>query len=351
MIKFDRYYTPSDVAQDIVSKFVTHAPNICVDSTCGSGELLSAISNNFNDTMCFGIDKDTQAISRLRMDRPHWNLTVADLFKKRASGVAKRVTEKGRCDLLVLNPPFSMENRNFISTKYRGFELRSSVAMAHILRSIELFSPIDGALIIVPESLQYSTVDKLAREKLDESYKFEAVASLPRKTFKGANVQANVIKLSRRQIFDVDKKEESPQSKHSEVEFVRGNLQVHNAKPDADGIPFIHSTSFKILKSEKDLDKFPRVSPYNPQSQLGWALLIPRVGVPRQEYLRILNLTQRIQLSDCVIAITCPTLKQAEQLHHTIKANWSEFFNLYTGTGARYVTLERLREWFYRKVS
>ena len=77
----------------------------------------------------------------------------------------------------------------------------------------------------------------------------------------------------------------------------------------------------------------------------GYGVLIPRVCNPNVEKVVVMEKEECI-LSDCVVLLQTRTKKEAVQLKHHLVDNWEEFKKNYVGTGARYVTMERLRAYF-----
>ena len=77
----------------------------------------------------------------------------------------------------------------------------------------------------------------------------------------------------------------------------------------------------------------------------GYGVLIPRVCNPNKEKVVLLKKEECV-LSDCVVLLKTRTKRQAEQLKTYLVDNWAEFTKIYVGTGARYVTMERLKEYF-----
>jgi hypothetical protein len=74
----------------------------------------------------------------------------------------------------------------------------------------------------------------------------------------------------------------------------------------------------------------------------GMALLLPRVGIPLSAPL-VISLRNTVQLSDCVIALCFEEELVANDWQRVVAAAWPRLTQLYRGTGARYVTVRRLR--------
>jgi hypothetical protein len=75
----------------------------------------------------------------------------------------------------------------------------------------------------------------------------------------------------------------------------------------------------------------------------GPALLIHRIGQPSAKKICIISSNEVYALSDCVIGIKSRTIKECQQLKKIIIDHWNDFSNLYKGTGAKYITIERLK--------
>lgn len=150
MFELDQYYTPKEVAEDLVANLGFGTPKVCVDSACGEGSLLRAASRAFKTVSCVGVDKDRNAITRLRRRHPDWILSVADILIPGTVRWPQRGLASPRCDLLLLNPPFSLRAIKYVLIRWKGEVICCSVAMAHVLRSIDLFPPALGIAAIVP---------------------------------------------------------------------------------------------------------------------------------------------------------------------------------------------------------
>ncbi len=344
-LDLDQYYTPESVARRMLEYAALPAtPSVCADSTCGNGRLLRAANDVFGGVECVGIDRDRRTITALRRNNPDWLLTVGDLLNRKRYGRQFAEFIPPTVDLLVLNPPFSQGNKKSVDITYRGDSFKGSVAMAYLLRSIELFNPTHGAVAIVPESLMYSETDEFSRKLLSESFSIQRIADLHSCTFRGA--RANAIAVQILPSGDpVVTKQFTSLRKPLRIRLTRGGLPVHIMKRSPRGIPFVHSTEIrKILNGANESD-FLLTEDCLKGRIVGWAILIPRVGVAEKGLVQAVNIRLPIQLSDCVIALECKNKLVAQELETRIHESWDDFRDLYKGTGARYVTMSRLSAW------
>ncbi|MGE6531083.1 hypothetical protein ACQKEM_19095 [Pseudomonas sp. NPDC077382] len=252
--------------------------------------------------------------------------------------------KRNSVDLLVLNPPFSHGKTKSVDIHFAGKEMKGSIAMAHLLRSFELFQPTLGAIVIAPESLLYSDTDQFARQTLEEHYQFQKIAELKRCTFHRARVQASVVQIS------PGPRQALPQeTRHSSVviqtTILRGSLPVHLNVSDPAGVPFLHSTDIRKVVISGSTLELSKTSTIAKGRTKGWVILIPRVGVPDIQFVKAIKLETTVQLSDCVIALEFQNKANAMKAERRIHSRWGDFVQIYRGTGARYVTISRLNIW------
>jgi len=284
----------------------------------------------------------------LRRFHPDWALSVADVLQPHSCRRAVALQNTGPCDLLLLNPPFSLHGAKRVSVEFEGEATWSSVAMAHIMRSLTLFEPRQGAIAIVPESLMFSDTDALAREKLSEFYSLEVIESLPRTTFFGVRANALVVRLSHGgRVGHTDERRPCclPEKIREGLVIVRGGLPRFEASYAHEGLPYVHTTDFRDARVEATLVTLPRVTPIGRGVVTGSVILVPRVGLPKRATTMATYLRRKVQLSDCVIAIRFPSIRDARACEAALHKHWESFEGLYRGTGARYVTVHRLERW------
>lgn len=341
----DRYYTPEGVARSALERATLSYPTrVCADSTCGTGRLLHAANDVFGPVQCIGIDRDRKAIASLRQKNPNWILTVGDLLSERSYGAIFSKIIPKHVDLLVLNPPFSHGKRKFVAINFRGNQLKGSVAMAHLLKSFEIFSPTQGAIVIVPESLLYSETDFEARSILAEDYSVRKIVDLESCTFRGARAHASIVQISSAEQEIVSEAPQSPERKIF-ISITRGGLPVHIMNQSRGGVPYVHSTDIRKVVTGGTISCFRQTQDIAEGRIIGWSILIPRVGMPKRDLIRAVKIENPVQLSDCVIALEFTAKAAAKQVERRILASWDEFRKIYRGTGARYLTLSRLRTW------
>lgn len=343
LANLDQYFTPESVAQRIVEAVEPSSESLlCVDPTCGSGNLLVACETVLADAACVGIDRDVRVIRNLRKAYPHWRLSVADLLSDRSLKSATVFRDMPPVSLLTLNPPFSQGGRKSLGLVFGGEQLRVSAAMGYVLRSLEVFRPQLGAVAILPESLMYSEIDREARAAISARFAIRELFELRSSTFRGARARTVAVKILPSEACPVPALQNGQLAQHS-LKLVRGNLPVHDAKFGRSGASFIHTTDLADLIA--GMSVLRRTGAMCKRSVSGWQLLLPRVGMPKEHLVAPVFLRQRSELSDCVLGLGAD-VRVLERAAKIIRKDWAQFSSLYRGTGARYITVARLVDWF-----
>jgi predicted RNA methylase len=350
-IELDQYFTPEKTASILLEKASFTDPEYCLDPTCGSGNLLSAANKVHESTKCIGIDRDRKIITKLRKENPNWLLSVADM-QSESSYMRTLVASNFKvCDALLLNPPFSQVKSKHLDINYKSSQFKCSVAMSYIMKSLELFSPVQGALVIAPESLLYSELDEQARDYLAKEYNFQSICNLENKTFRGAKVHASVFKLLPRLEKPESKAVFRTADKEIKASIVRGGAQVHIVNQTrhygVDSVPFIHTKMLPKL-FEQGVDEKKRTIVKVSGRIQGYCIVLPRVGVPKRDFTKTIKIEEEVQLSDCIFAIQ-GEYHDLKSIEMRINHHWQEFYDLYKGTGARYITLSKLKRWLITK--
>jgi hypothetical protein len=126
------------------------------------------------------------------------------------------------------------------------------------------------------------------------------------------------------------------------VQIVRGVVPMHHALNGWAGgaFPFVHTTDLQedvILSGTRYVRVCRRFV-------MGPAVLLPRVGEPKATKCVLYLGQKKLVLSDCVYALQCESVSDAETLRAILLDAWESVDRSFTGTCARHITLFRLRE-------
>lgn len=345
MLGPDSYYTPESLAEKLLS-YVQGAPTTAADFCVGDGGLLVAAVNRFPNVSCFGIDISHEVIKGLKKKQPEWTLCECDFKDERA---IKRVgfLKRNKMQLITLNPPFTCRGSRVEHVMLDGEEYNVSKALSFVVASLPYLAE-DGELYaILPISCVYSEKDSKCWQHLQIYYNAQLLERVDRVYFSGkCSPNIAIVYFGRR-----------PYNKHREalaneewcsslkvLDIIRGNLSTCVAKiveETNEGIRYIHTTNLR--KGQLTETKHVMQTEFN--CIIGNGVLIPRVCNPNPEKIVVFD-GEKSVLSDCVVFLKTRTLKQANDLRIYLLNNWKEFSALYIGTGARYVTVRKLKEVF-----
>ncbi len=347
VLPLDQFFTPSQVADRVVRAADIDTIKSCLDPNCGAGNLLQACAEAFPDVRCFGIDKDSRAVAELKRRYPLWRLATADILLPSAGRRSAVWQAAVGSDCILVNPPFSMAKTKGIWVYYEDRLIRCSVAMGHVLTTLNVFQPRGGGAAIVPESLMHSELDDLARRQLESKYSMEVIEGLKNCTFRGARANALIVRIRPKKGSDRRPALRRRNGPRIQPEIVRGGLPLFQAERGSRGaLPLVHTTHLGVVRERPHLVKsLARVRPITRGVVTGPVILIPRVGVPLPAVAKAVTLPCKVQLSDCVIALCFKSTRAARAFAQAIEKEWRSFAAIYRGTGARYTTMRALSMW------
>ncbi|NBD08026.1 N-6 DNA methylase [Corallococcus silvisoli] len=347
----DRYYTPVDVAERLAMAFRCFDVSVVIDPACGDGRLLAAAAKVFPAASLLGIDVDRSAIRKLRLRQPSWIVSNANMLSQQSRRRSVVGSTDLKCDLVVANPPFSMGPSKGCFFEYGGGVFRASLAMRYLLESVFFFRPSVGFAAVLPESSAYSVMDAEARACLDQFYSWAVVERLPRTAFAGTRARSILVigwnkgrigpRLARTSL--------AKRKTIGHEKLVRGGLPMHEAREWKFGIPFLHTTALVPLGAG-GAGFLPQVFPIGRGIVMGPAVAFPRIGEIGKGQVVVIPAGLRVQLSDCVMAVRADTASDAARIRKTILSRWDGFAALFKGTGARYVTVDRMVAWLDEQV-
>ena len=341
----DAYYTPDGLAGKLLS-FAVDTPRTAIDFCVGDGGLLKATEQRFKDIACFGIDISDEVIDGLAKRQPSWSLAQCD-FRDREALALIPFLQGATFDLIVLNPPFTCRGSSIEKVTIGDEEYHVSTAMSFIVGALPYLSEEGAIYAILPVGCVYSQKDRKCWEYLKREYNACVLTEVQKAYFNKKCTPNIVLVYLGRATYPHWEGQEEAGLETAPVELQgisRGRLGVYEMKRVKVGkkqIPFIHTTNMRngvlvdVGYTKEGLKEAVK----------GNGVLIPRVCNPNKDKIVVYDGREAI-LSDCVVLLQTRTKKQAVQLKRHILKNWEEFKKIYVGTGARYVTMERLRAYF-----
>ena len=341
----DAYYTPAGLASRLLSYALDH-PRTAIDFCVGDGGLLIAAEEKFPGITCYGVDISDEVIASLMARQPLWHLAHCDF--KDSKALSKIPFLKGtKFDLIVLNPPFTCRGSSLNKAFIGEDEYHVSTAMRFLVGALPYLSDNGSIYAILPITCVYSEKDRKCWQYLEENYNACVLAEVHKAWFKG-KCAPNIVLVYLGRVpypgLNVRQANGVGNIGFSLKGIKRGRLGVYEMKKIAAGedrLPYIHTTNMR----DGALVNVSYTRRGVKESVKGYGLLIPRVCNPSVGKLVVYGKEECI-LSDCVVLLQTRSLQQAERLKSYLVAHWDEFKKNYVGTGARYITMERLRAYF-----
>ncbi len=339
----DSFYTSTYLADILVNYIDEIEINSVVDFCVGGGELLRSAQSKWKNVEIYGTDISIDAISLLEEKHPDWKVEYCDFIDEN-SRINCKILEDRRFDLILLNPPFTCKGSTIHKAKFEGVDYNVSTAMLFLLESISYLTSNGIIYAILPISVAYSQKDSKIWNVLEQKYNLTILEERDKQYFKDC-YPPNIIIVSLNDFRFKKKKDiRKPIELSVKIEtIIRGQLSMNEIIEDSTSAKLlIHSTN---LRNNQIVDASFKVKTNN-QLIYGPGVVIHRVGNPKPTKICTLKKSEKYVLSDCLIFIKTVTQLDANELKKYIILNWSSFEKLYKGTGAKYITLNRLKDYF-----
>ena len=338
---YDSHYTPSDLADYLVSHIKKRNVKTIADFCVGEGILLKAAKKKWNNATFYGNDISIEVIKILRKNNPEWILENCDFLNSTSKN--KKMLFNRNFDIILLNPPFSCRGSIKKSLIFDNKEFTTSTAMAFFIESINYLNKNRVLYAIMPQSVAYSQKDEKIRNYLYEKYNFIIINEINKQAFEKCSPNIIIAAVNDKSLSTTKYSFEQINTRIKGLKIFRGNISMHDIKTSKkNSLILIHSTNINNNKIENTKYKVK-----NGKSKIvGPALLICRVGQPNFKKICIIPSGKEYALSDCIIGIMTNTAKDCQKLKDLVINNWSNFSNLYKGTGAKYITIERIKHFF-----
>ncbi len=345
----DTFYTPPELAERLLSYVDCKSVKKVADFCVGKGELLKAAEKKFGSLKCYGTDIDNLIVNEIKESNPNWNIAVCD-FTNKQSRDNTSILNKGKFDLILSNPPFTCKGSKINEVEFLGSIFHASTAMVFLVESLNYLSKGGSLYAIMPASVIFSVKDKKLITAISEKYEIKLLEEREKQLFKNCSPNIVLLKLEKKttssmgnSVISLNTTSFLFDAKNKDINIFRGNLSVHEAVKyeNNHGLMYVHSTNLQ----NNAISLLPKIIVERPQSIVsGPAILLHRVGKPDITKICIIDKSDHYVLSDCVIALLGNDKKVIQSLYDTIISKKDIFYSLYKGTGAKYITIERLKE-------
>jgi len=336
----DSFYTPTILADKLVSYAKRRDFKSVADFCVGDGELLRSAMSIWPEIKCFGADISEEAIQATKVEHPDWILSQMNFLEESSRISSTMLQTQPLYDLILLNPPFSCIGGTVHIVQFEEEFFQVSTAMMFLVTALKYLDQSGFLYAILPTSVAYSQKDSRLWNALEKKLNLCILEEPKIKYFK--DCAPNVILVSLNDF--------SQESKYKNITRIsldfeglsvfRGKMSMDKLSPCQEGKYLIHSTNLQN-NNITNLD----IKLNNPLSEIyGPAILMPRVGKPKKSKVCIVGKYESYVLSDCIIAIKIPSIKEARLLYKYILNNWELIEEMFKGTGARYITLDKMNK-------
>ncbi|MCU5773027.1 N-6 DNA methylase [Winslowiella arboricola] len=338
----DAYYTPNGLASEMLSYLPEEfEPEIVADFAAGHGSLLNASCQKWPDAKILANDICGESCSVLKKNKK-WLVSKSNFLDSKSRSNTHYSKYISSVDLVILNPPFSVRKRDWLSWFNKGTNkvIKASYSAIFILLSLPYIKENGMILAILPSGSLDSQRDSSAWDLIKEYHSVKVIKRNHNKAFRSVTANTVVVlieKLEKKPL--LDSQQTTTDIYRNNFEIFRGSLPVYKAHFVSQGTPYIHTTN--ILNGKIEINSY--VS--NQKSLInGPAVLISRVGKFNANKIGFLHKTQTVSISDCVFSITHANENITHSLFEKLKSNFENLQKLYVGTGAQHLTKKSLSE-------
>ena len=340
----DIHYTPSALATSLVQATSEVRPKLVADLAAGNGNLLLAAEQVWPNARFVATDIDPRAVRRLGRLRPSWTVGRCDLRSvlSRRSCLALKNMRKSAC-LLLLNPPFSCRGGTRFPVPTPSGPIYASTALSFLLLATEYLAHRGHIACILPLGCLYSEKDMHAWTHIKLQFQVLVLDHCAIGTFPGAAATTVLVRLSPRDSRLTTWPTSMPRTPNVASRFcvriIRGCCPLHRLQQDQNKPPLVHYTDLRNGRVELT----GRLGFGTYRCVTGPAVLLPRVGMITSAKVAILPPGLEVMLSDCVVALKPKRHALVAALRQRLVTNFSDLRQQYTGTGAPFITLGRLK--------
>lgn len=342
----DQHFTPPEIARNMLNYASIKAPNYIADFAAGEGALLDAARLRWPKARLIATDIDPKIVNGIKAVKSYIEISKCDFLNLNSSNkcsVLKGV--KGSISLIILNPPFSCKGSIYHNSNYNNQILKSGVALAFVINSLQYLAESGELISILPESSIYGDRDAASLRHIGKDYRIRILERYGASTFAGCSANTVLVKFSKNMCL----KDHALRIEASTLRVRDNNIILQRGKLDMTPLnkrkfkkyklyPLVHTTELnnnKIQYNGYFVDKTEYLIN-------GPAILIPRVGRPNKGKIALLKKNEQVALTNCLIALKARTNGQIQVIYSKLIRKWNDFEKLYTGTGARYITTSKI---------
>lgn len=340
----DKFYTPDRLADRLISYIAEDTIQTVADFCVGDGDLLKATVRRFPCVRCYGVDVSTESIQRLSKEHKDWYLGACDFMERDKVAKLQGIGDR-KYDLIVFNPPFTCKGSTLCRIEFDGRMFKCSTALMFLTEALGYLNERGVLYAILPIGCLCSQKDKELWNYLEENYHLKVLEKMDRQYW--SKCSPNILLVSLKST--VERPAIAQETKHDFTHLpitkvVRGTIGMQEVvfAEGRKGRKVIHTTNMRGNR----ITEVKRIQNGKQYTIQGTAVLIPRVCNPNKGKICIYKEKSPYVLSDCVIALQTRNEEDAQAVFDALMMYWDDFREIYNGTGAKYTTMDRIRECF-----
>lgn len=333
-------YTPEAIACTLLASCNVSKPRRIVDFCAGNGSLLRAAQAIWSNSSLFGVDIDPSVNKAV----PSAEWLCGD-FLNPSFTEAHATYPYNSFDLILLNPPFSFEREKLHSPRGVYAGVKASLSFSFLLTAVQYLEASGELLAIMPTSTLESERDKYSRSLLGGKFSTQIICPPSYDRFPDLDVSTYLLSV-RHKNPEETKVQLLGDGKRIFEEFkvCRGNVSVRRKeRVIQSGLhSWIHTTSISGGRVRERYELPEQFYRCRRNTVPKGTLIIPRVGRVLPD--DVIVTRRREILSDCLVGVVFQDVRKADWLLERIKLDFDRVLELYSGTGAPYLTTEKVRK-------
>lgn len=203
MDKLGRYYTSDVFSHLLISQFINDKPGNILDLGVGSGALIKAALNRWDNAEYFAVDVDKKSILRIKSELPfvksfHFNTLKAEVSEKLRIKI-------GEIDIAICNPPYlKVKNAISYNTLFEGANLAECKKLRlltsdviFLAKNLQLLKGGGELGIILPDSLITGKEFIPLRNAILKEHNLKGIIELPEKIFQKTEALTHILLIEK----------------------------------------------------------------------------------------------------------------------------------------------------------
>ncbi|WIW52025.1 class I SAM-dependent methyltransferase [Mesorhizobium mediterraneum] len=343
----DAQYTSPELASTLLSHCGLRRPVRIADFAAGNGSLIRAARARWTDAFLYANDFDVASMHEIKKQSLASATDELDFIDSEFINKSSILNEKKFC-LILLNPPFSGGGNIPFKPRGRFSMLRCSKPMSFIITALEHLADHGEILAILPTTTLHGNLDRDARALLREKYDFSITKSPEYGHFPRVDASIYMARIRSGNSSNFFAEQAPLATDGLPWRITRGNASIarKNRMICDSAVGMVHTTGLRDgrIVERYELPNDGRVYRRSPKG----SILLPRVGALKLG--SIVRTSRTEVMSDCLFSIKGHDASWDMAISSALRQRFSELASLFAGTGAPFLTVERLQRFLIKAI-